>query len=154
MLASQKVADACIREAKEKAAKIVRDAETKAQALLVDANNMTAAEKEHYLQLQSDAANLRNELISLYSKHIKSIDDLPSSSDVEASKAELDKKYPTEDMTAPAQPKAEEDVKIAVPSEIKAEPVEEPENDITAPAKRQSKFSHLKFGDNYDVTAD
>lgn len=45
-----------IREAKEKAAKIVRDAETKAQTLLVDANNMTAAEKEHYLQLQSDAA--------------------------------------------------------------------------------------------------
>lgn len=38
-------------------------------------------------------------------------------------------------MTAPAQPKAEEDVKIAVPSEIKAEPVEEPENDITAHAK-------------------
>ena len=56
LLASQKVADACIREAKEKAAKIVRDAETKAQTLLVDANNMTAAEKEHYLQLQSDAA--------------------------------------------------------------------------------------------------
>ena len=44
LLASQKVADACIREAKEKAAKIVRDAETKAQTLLVDANNMTAAE--------------------------------------------------------------------------------------------------------------
>ncbi|RGH89806.1 DivIVA domain-containing protein [Ruminococcus sp. AM28-29LB] len=115
LLASQKVADACIREAKEKAAKIVRDAETKAQTLLVDANNMTAAEKEHYLQLQSDAANLRNELISLYSKHIKSIDDLPSTSDVEASKAELDEKYPTEDVTAPAQPQVEDDVKIAVP---------------------------------------
>ena len=40
LLASQKVADACIREAKEKAAKIVRDAETKAQTLLVDANNI------------------------------------------------------------------------------------------------------------------
>ena len=154
LLASQKVADACIRAAKEKAAKIVRDAETKAQALLVDANNMTAAEKEHYLQLQSDAANLRNELISLYSKHIKSIDDLPSTSDVEASKAELDEKYPTEDMTAPAQPQVEEDVKIAVPSEMKAEPVEEPEEYVPAPAKRQSKFSHLKFGDNYDVAAD
>lgn len=153
MLASQKVADACIREAKEKAAKIVRDAETKAQTLLVDANNMTAAEKEHYLQLQSDAANLRNELISLYSKHIKSIDDLPSTSDVEASKAELDEKYPTEDVTAPAQPQVEDDVKIAVPSEMKAEPIAENE-EVSAHPKRQSKFSHLKFGDNYDVTAD
>ncbi len=153
LLASQKVADACIREAKEKAAKIVRDAETKAQTLLVDANNMTAAEKEHYLQLQSDAANLRNELISLYSKHIKSIDDLPSTSDVEASKAELDEKYPTEDVTAPAQPQVEDDVKIAVPSEMKAEPIAEAE-EASAHPKRQSKFSHLKFGDNYDVTAD
>ncbi len=155
LLASQKVADACIREAKEKAAKIVRDAETKAQALLVDANNMTAAEKEHYLQLQSDAANLRNELISLYSKHIKSIDDLPSTSDVEASKAELDEKYPTEDMSAPAQAQPEEDdVKIAVPAEKKPEPVADTEEDVPAPSKRQSKFSHLKFGDNYDVAAD
>ena len=153
LLASQKVADACIREAKEKAAKIVRDAETKAQTLLVDANNMTAAEKEHYLQLQSDAANLRNELISLYSKHIKSIDDLPSTSDVEASKAELDEKYPTEDVTAPAQPQVEDDVKIAVPSEMKAEPIAETE-EVSAHPKKQSKFSHLKFGDNYDVTAD
>ena len=139
LLASQKVADACIREAKEKAAKIVRDAETKAQTLLVDANNMTAAEKEHYLQLQSDAA--------------KSIDDLPSTSDVEASKAELDEKYPTEDVTAPAQPQVEDDVKIAVPSEMKAEPIAETE-EVSAHPKRQSKFSHLKFGDNYDVTAD
>ena len=144
---------ALYQEAKEKAAKIVRDAETKAQTLLVDANNMTAAEKEHYLQLQSDAANLRNELISLYSKHIKSIDDLPSTSDVEASKAELDEKYPTEDVTAPAQPQVEDDVKIAVPSEMKAEPIAETE-EVSAHPKRQSKFSHLKFGDNYDVTAD
>ena len=138
LLASQKVADACIREAMEKAAMIVRDAETKAQTLLVDANNMTAAEKEHYL---------------LYSKHIKSIDDLPSTSDVEASKAELDEKYPTEEVTAPAQPQVEDDVKIAVPSEMKAEPIAETE-EVSAHPKRQSKFSHLKFGDNYDVTAD
>ena len=57
-------------------------------------------------------------------------------------------------MTAPDQPQVEEDVKIAVPSEMKAEPVEEPEEYVPAPAKRQSKFSHLKFGDNYDVAAD
>ena len=67
LLASLKVADACIREAKEKAAKIVRDAETKAQTLLVDANNMTAAEKEHYLQLQSDV-NLFHFTVSILSQ--------------------------------------------------------------------------------------
>ena len=62
LLTSQKMSDACIKEAREKAAKIVRDAEEKAQALLVEANNMTALEKENYLQLQADAVNLRAEL--------------------------------------------------------------------------------------------
>ncbi|MGN0502157.1 MAG: DivIVA domain-containing protein, partial [Ruminococcus sp.] len=98
LLASQKVSDACIREAKEKAIKIVRDAENKAQALLVDANRMTAIEKENYLQLQSDAVALRNELIELYRNHIKAIDDLPTAADLEASKSTLDEKYPTEDI--------------------------------------------------------
>ena len=56
-------------------------------------------------------------------------------------------------MTAPAQPQVEDDVKIAVPSEMKAEPIAENE-EVSAHPKRQSKFSHLKFGDNYDVTAD
>lgn len=153
LLASQKVSDACIKEAKEKAAKIVREAEAKAQALLVDANRMTAAEKEHYLQLQADAAKLRDELIEIYSKHIKSIDELPSASDIEKSKAKLDQKYPTEeaekyDSKAEEFSAPEDDVKIATPQEV-AEPVVQE----SAP-KKQSRFSHLKFGENYDVSAD
>lgn len=153
LLASQKVSDACIKEAKEKAAKIVREAEAKAQALLVDANRMTAAEKEHYLQLQSDAAQLREELIEIYSKHIKSIDELPSASDIAKAKEELDSKYPTEEIYAEpeqveAAPIEEEDLKIAQPIENA-----EPESAKHA-VKKQSKFSHLKFGDNYDVSAD
>ena len=74
LLASQKVSDACIKEAKEKAAKIVRNAEEKAQTLVADANAMTALEKENYLSLKADAVALRGELIELYKNHIKTID--------------------------------------------------------------------------------
>ena len=49
LLTSQKMSDACIKEAKEKAARIVRDAEEKAQALVSDANRMTALEKDKYI---------------------------------------------------------------------------------------------------------
>lgn len=153
LLASQKVSDACIKEAKEKAAKIVRDAEAKAQSLLADANRMTAVEKEHYLQLQTDAANLRNELIELYSKHIKSIDDLPSASDIEKTQQALNSKYPTQEVySEPANDTVpEEDIKIAEPvEEVKTS---QPAVQEQAP-KKPSKFSHLKFGDNYDVSAD
>ena len=58
LLTSQKMSDACIKEAKDKAARILRDAEEKAQALSMEANKMTALEKENYLQLQADAVNL------------------------------------------------------------------------------------------------
>ena len=151
LLASQKVSDACIREAKEKAAKIIREAETKAQTLLVDANKMTALEKENYLQLQSDAVKLRGELIELYKTHIQSLDDLPTSVDLTEKKTELDEKYPTTEKEEPEM-KVEEPVKEVV-SEV--ETVKEPVSDDTkVMPKRSGKFAHLKFGDNYDVSAD
>lgn len=156
LLASQKVSDACIREAKEKAAKIVREAENKAQTLLVDANNMTAVEKENYLQLQSDAVALRNELIELYRTHIKAIDDLPTSADIEASRSTLDEKYPTE---AVKEEPVQEPVQVQPePAVLKTEAdavVEEVLNEkAEAAPKRSSKFAHLKFGENYDVSAE
>ncbi len=157
LLASQKVSDACIREAKDKAAKIVRDAETKAQALLVEANNMTAIEKDNYLQLQSDVVALRGELIELYKKHIQTINDLPTSADLESSKAELNEKYPTEDIVEqPVDAQVEEvsepeGIVSSSVEDIVSESVQEPK--ASAP-KRASKFAHLKFGDNYDVSAE
>ncbi len=156
LLASQKVADACIREAKEKAAKIVREAEAKAQALLVEANKTTAVEKDNYLQLQSDAVTLRSELIQLYKTHISAINDLPTSADLEAVKSELDKKYPTEETL---QTNSNEDVEQTVseePVHIADEQADEvivAETEVSV-QKKPSKFAHLKFGDNYDVSAD
>lgn len=157
LLASQKVSDACIREAKEKAAKIVREAENKAQALLVDANKMTAIEKENYLQLQSDAVALRNELIELYKTHIKAIDDLPTSADLEASRNTLNEKYPTEDIKEePVQQEVETHKETKIDEEPNADEItSEVLNEKTEPAPRRSgKFAHLKFGDNYDVSAE
>lgn len=150
LLASQKVSDACIKEAKEKAAKIIREAETKAQSLLVDANKMTALEKENYLQLQADAVALRGELIELYKTHIKSLDDLPTSVDLTEKKAELDQKYPTKEIV---EPEVKEDIiSESAPEEtVKAEPVSD---DTKVMPKRSGKFAHLKFGENYDVSAD
>ena len=160
LLTSQKMSDACIKEAKEKAGRIIRDAEEKAQALSVEANKMTAIEKDNYLSLQADAVALRNELIELYRTHIKAIDELPTSVDLEKSQKTLDEKYPTE-------PVAEDEINYAPAEEVKTEPaqvvqpvqevqpkISEPADDTKVAVKRQSKFNHLKFGDNYDVSAE
>ncbi len=154
LLASQKVSDACIREAKDKAAKIVREAESKAQTLLVDANKMTAIEKENYLQLQADAVALRNELIELYRKHIKAIDDLPTSADIEESKTTLNEKYPTKDIAVPQQEEVQSQAEVVeepTAEQIAAEVIAEKQEKTT---KHLGKFADVKFGDNYDVSAE
>lgn len=165
LLASQKVSDACIREAKEKASKIVREAEAKAQQLLVDTNRMTATEKENYLLLQSDAVKLKSELIELYKKHIQMINDLPTAAELEAAKQELNEKYPTAPVV---EEKPQESVKPNEPAAVEVKKTEEIINDETDESlskilsdvnedkkeKKTTKFGHLKFGDNYDVSAE
>lgn len=177
LLASQKVSDACIKEAKEKAAKIVRNAEEKAQTLVADANAMTALEKENYLSLKADAVALRGELIELYKNHIKTIDDLPTSVNLEDTKKALDDKFPTNEVAQPAQETSDEENKqpqdtttetnsddekqatapektSSEPTETKDEPSDENSKDNTKASPRHGKFSQLKFGDNYDVSAE
>ncbi len=175
LLASQKVSDACIKEAKDKAAKIIREAEEKAQSLLVDANATTALEKENYLQLQADAVNLRGQLIDLYKKHIKNIDELPTSVDLEEMKKNLDAKYPTEEIApqyaGDSDEEAAEQTDEATETDasqgenqdeapVSAKPVAEltpdpaPADKAQPAPKHSSKFAHLKFGDNYDVSAE
>ena len=208
LLTSQKMSDACIKEAKDKAARILRDAEEKAQALSMEANKMTALEKENYLQLQADAVNLRAELIELYRSHIKAIDDLPTQVDLDNAEKMINEKYPTEPVENTYQPAAyqqqnayqqpvysqpeydepdydtrgyeEEYDQPESAEQVQPQPQQfrqraarvqqKPQQRQQAPAQqlrkpqtddgtrvapqRPSKFSHLKFGDNYDVSAD
>jgi len=148
LLSSQRVADTAIREANVKAAEIVAEAEAKAQKILLDANTVTAMQKDVYLKLKSDAANLKNELEAIYSKHMKAISDLPTDASVIKAKIELDKKYPTEEIkeVAPAEEKADDNAPVS-------EPVVE-EVQVEETVHTESKFDNLKFGDNYDVEAD
>ena len=95
LITSQKISDACMKEAREKAAVIISEAEEKAAFIVNDAETKTAVQKETYLKLQSDAVDLRNELIELYSRHIQTIDELPTASDVEKTRELLEEKYPT-----------------------------------------------------------
>ncbi len=154
LLTSQKMSDACIKEAKEKAAKIIRDAEEKAQTLVAEANNMTVLEKEKYLQLQQDAVALRNELIELYTKHIQSIDDLPTMSDVEQSRQELDEKYPTTPVQTAPQPAPAAPAQPEEPAPQISEAQKVTDATTRVAIKRPGKFNHLKFGDNYDVSGE
>jgi cell division initiation protein len=151
LLSSQRVADSSIKEAKAKAAQIVADAEAKAQATLKESNAVTAKQKEVYLKLKSDSAQLRKELETLYNSHLKTINDLPTDAVVLRKQEELNKKYPTD-------PVEEEDVETVepveeAPVEEVSQPVEEPSasQDVEFVNKVEDRFDDLKFGDNFDI---
>ena len=129
-------------------------AEEKAQTLVAEANNMTVLEKEKYLQLQQDAVALRNELIELYTKHIQSIDDLPTMSDVEQSRQELDEKYPTTPVQTAPQPAPAAPAQPEQPAPQISEAQKVTDATTRVAIKRPGKFNHLKFGDNYDVSGE
>lgn len=173
LLTSQKMSDSCLKEAQEKADKLLKEAEQKAETIVSDAEAKTIQEKQTYLRLHSDAVDLRNELIELYSKHIQTIDDLPTASDVEKRRSELEEKYPgvpdelpqkaapAEEKPEAAQPEqsgeeqpAEEQPKQEADEKPAAEQPRATEATTRVPIKRKGKFKHLKFGDNYDVTDD
>ncbi len=160
LLSSQRVADASIKDANAKAAQIIADAEAKAQAILKESNELTVKQKEVYLKLKSDSAELRSDLINTYNAHLKTITDLPTDAEVIVAQEELDKKYPTVPVEEPVQ--QEEVVDVSEPAEYTDEAVEEEVFEPVAPVSKASyqqdvefvrddKFNNLKFGENYDV---
>lgn len=158
LLSSQRVADASIREAKAKAAQIVSDAEAQAKAMLKESNAVTAKQKEVYLKLQSDSVELKKELEALYNKHLKTIDDLPTDAVLARKEEELNKKYPTTPVEEPVAqfediaPVKEE--QPAAPAADTFEPVSYTSKTDMEYVSDDSKYSDLKFGENYDVEAE
>ncbi len=158
LLSSQRVADASIKEAQAKAAQIISDAEAKAQATLKESNAVSAKQKEVYLKLKSDSAELRKELEELYNKHLKTITDLPTDAVVLRKQEELDKKYPTEaveeqENIVPEEETETVDVSNAFETGFESGPSSDTE-EVEFVNKVNDKYDDLKFSDNFDVDSE
>lgn len=160
LLSSQRVADASIKEAKAKAAQIISDAELKAQNTLKESNAVTAKQKEVYLKLKSDSAELRKELEELYNKHLKTITDLPTDAVVLRKQEELDKKYPTEPVDEENANTVSEDetetvaVSNAFETGFESEPSSDTEEVEFVNKIAGNDYDDMKFGDNFDVDSE
>lgn len=96
MLASQRVADSTIKNAKAKAAQIIEESENAAKAKLFDLNLQIKEQKKQYALLLSECNKLREELISVCNKHIISAKELPSKTKVEIIEKQLEDRFPTD----------------------------------------------------------
>lgn len=160
LLTSQRIADQSVKEANAKAAAIISEAESKAASIQKESNAVTAKQKEVYLKLKSDSVELRNELEEIYKKHLQAINELPTDGAIVREQEKLDRQYPTTPVEEaepviipePEMPVEEEDVVDISEVEDTFEPVDVGTG--TEFVSEDSKFSNLKFGENYDVSAE
>lgn len=166
LLSSQRVADAAIKDAKAKSEKIITDANEEANSIIESANAVAAMQKENYTALLADAVKLKEELLYVYKKHISIIEELPGEADLEAKKAEVDKKYPSINQekktesasdissestkTVTQQPASDDTIVYDVPSR-KIDTEENFDVEQKKPSKKGSKFDNLKFGADYKI---
>lgn len=150
LLSSQKVADASLKEAKDKAAYIIKAAEKKSRSILTEAEMATEREKDKYEAVLKESAKLRKELITLYKRHLSLLEEFPTDATAQQRREELDAKYPfepAEDIIVADDLNVEEEMGKAADETPEVKPIIK---DKKADAKND-KFEQLEFGDNYDV---
>lgn len=150
LLQSQKMADQSQKEAKDKAAYIIKAAEKKSRAILTEAEMATEREKDKYEAVLSETAKLRKEMISLYKKHLALLDEFPTEEAAKERRDQLDEKYPfepVEEIINSDDINVEEEMVKAADVAPAVKPIKK--ND--SKDHKSDKFDQLKFGDNYDV---
>lgn len=129
MLASQRVADSTIKNAKAKASQIIEESENAAKAKLYDLNLQIKEQKKQYALLLSECNKLREELISVCNKHIISAKELPSKTKVEIIEKQIEDKFPTDNSDEIERA----DEVMRPPVSVEQTAVSEPVEDVKAP---------------------
>lgn len=135
VLSAQRTGDRTIREAEEKAAAIVSEAQTKAQTMREEALLQIEAEKKELDRIKQEVTEFKARLMAMYREHLEQIGMLPAEETPPAQPAE---ETPAEQA---AEPDGDEDMIIVPDTEDKEE----------EPA---SRFSNLKFGEHYNISED
>jgi len=85
LLGAQKLGDSVIRESKNKAEIIMRDATIKAERLVNTAHDQVEKEKMVLIKMQKDVAAFKNKLLAIYKQHLEIISNLPDDQNKSAS---------------------------------------------------------------------
>ena len=171
LVSAQKLADMSVLEARKEAESIVTAAKTEANRLVTNANNEILAQRETLLGLKKAVKDFRANILSLYKDHLKLVNSFNAEDRLPANFAEE---------AAPAEQDSSQSAPVEVGEEVAEEPKEvEPSaktNDVIvdissnssssssssstdpstsgAMGDTASKFSDLKFGEDYDLSRD
>ncbi|MEE1279657.1 MAG: DivIVA domain-containing protein [Oscillospiraceae bacterium] len=183
LLGAQKLGDSILKEAKNRAEIMMRDATIKSENIVKNVKDEVKREEVILNKMKREVDSFRTKMLTMYNSHIDMIKSLP-----EIERAEAEEEIP-EVVEAPAEPAVETIVQPAEeivpeteiepvaaesvvveekPAEAPAEPAAEEEQEeegfkISGGFKfsrfddkesKESKFGPLKFGDGYDLNDD
>lgn len=183
LLSAQKLADASVREAKHKAEVIVADATEKAERIILGAQKEADDQKGELGRLKEEVAAFRTKLLTVYKEHLQIIQKLPveenTAAEEETQPAEPAEEPVTEQPETPQettgeeteQERKEQETVVTDPKDLEKTKVYEPVGytetpmpqatpmappDGAQPIEDQlpSRFSSLKFGEDYDLKND
>ncbi len=159
LLSAQKLANATIREARQKAEALLGDANAKAERIVSVAQSEVNEQKEELDRLKKLVSDFRASLLDAYKEHLKLVNALPTqrSTVTAAAPAPEAKPEPAEEPKAEDATPAEEPAVPAAPAQ--QEPVQEELTQTRSfnlgrrkAGDETGEFSELKFGADYDIT--
>ncbi len=138
LVSAQKLANSSINSAKREADDIVEDAKREAAMILQNAEDEIKEQKETLINLKRAVKDFRTHILSLYKDHLNLVNSLNAEDRFPASVLEKIEKSNVEN-------KKEEDT-------TKTDFV--PNVEDISKEKKVSKFTDLKFGENYEISND
>lgn len=154
LVSAQKLADLSVLEAKKEAENIISTAKNEANHIVATANNEILAQKETLINLKKAVKDFRANILSLYKEHLKLVnsfnaeDRFPANftEEVEQVAQSSQAEIKNEEVSTPRE--AANDTIIDISSNPDNRELSSSSCDMA------SKFSDLKFGENYDVSQD
>ena len=161
LLNAQRTGDTVLREAELKAQQLLNDAKAEADAARKELFAQIEQEKSQLEQVRSEVVAFKERMMALYKEHLALIGLLPEQADEAPAEAPTKVEVSAEEKTAPEEVTAEIPIPVteAAPQTddvVIAPPVEEV---VALPDQEQdmkpvSRFTNLKFGNDYDISAD
>ncbi len=184
LLGAQKLGDSILKEAKNRAEIIMRDATIKSEQIVKNVKDEVKKEEVILNKMKREVDAFRTKMLTMYASHIEMIKSIPEVEEKEEvvveEPAPIEVAEPaTEVVPEPVAEKVEEknepviepaaEVEKTVEAEVKVEEKEEPaisggfqfiryedKSDFKVQSENggESKFGKLKFGDDYDLNGD
>ncbi len=156
LLGAQKLGDSVIRDSKNKAEIIIRDATVRAERLVEASQTKLNREQSNLTRLQKEVSDFKAKLLGIYKQHLEVVSALPELEGAGYSgELPLSGEVVLEHLEQPATPAptAEPAQPAAESYDFSAQPQEQEAPEPQA-AGRASRFGELRFGKDFSLTGE